>query len=454
VKSRFGVTYLYAASGLFKPVPFTRYAACFTRLRTSASMTAPSRVNVAVDTKVTVSTAVTGPHWTATCAGSTRSGTQWYRISAINGRTVKSAYGVSYLYAASGLFKSAPTATPPPPSSGSRPFAAPVTSRTVTVPGSIDATGGSNAGAALQSFINSQPDGTVINFNPGVYRLDRGLFISGRHNLVFVGNGATLRAAGSNTLIAASPFLIDGANSDIVVRGFVIEGNNPRTGTSIYDPGGENQQGVAVYGGARIEITGNTIRKTWGDAIYANEKDTTHSWVDGLWVHGNTITTVGRNGFTMNGAKNPLLEANSLDQIGGSVLDIEPDTSYQGVTNLVMRNNTVGSWGLSPLYTMHFVACANNTSGVGAVIRGISITGNRVTQGAPNSTNTNNAGGLSTWIGKSRTSSVVFTDNTTTKSGGGPVLIFEHIDGLTVRNNSQPVSSGSVVSVSDSTGVN
>jgi len=346
-----------------------------------------------------------------------------------------------------------PTPTPPP-SSGSRPFAAPVTSRTVSVPGSIDATGATNAATALQSFVNGQPDGTVINFPAGaVYRLDRGLFISGRHNLVFVGNGATVRAAGSSTLIAASPFLIDGANSDIVVRGFVIEGNNPHTGTSIYDPSGENQQGVAIYGGARIEITNNTIRKTWGDAVYANEKDTTHTWASDVWVHANTITTIGRNAFTMNGAKNPLLEANSIDAVGASVLDIEPDTSYQGVANLVMRNNTVGSWGLSPLYTMHFVACANNDAGPGAAINGISITGNRVTQGAPTSANTNNAGGLSTWIGKSRTSAVVFADNTTSKAGGGPALRFEHVDGLTVTGNSQPLTSGSLLYIADSTSV-
>jgi hypothetical protein len=42
----------------------------------------------------------------------------WYRINAINGKSVKSLYGVSYLYGASGLFKSttsSPTPTPTPP---------------------------------------------------------------------------------------------------------------------------------------------------------------------------------------------------------------------------------------------------------------------------------------------------------------------------------------------------
>ena len=322
------------------------------------------------------------------------------------------------------------------------------------MPSSIDASGASNAGAALASFLGSVPDGSVITFKlGGVYRLDRGLFISGRHNLVFEGNGATLRAAGPNTLIAASPFLIDGANSDIVVRNFTIEGNNPNTGTSIYDPGGENQQGVAIYGGTRIEIANTTIRTTWGDAVYANEKDTTHSWVDGLWVHDNTFRLNGRNAFTMNGARNALLERNDIDQLGGSVMDIEPDTGSQGAINVTLRDNTIAVWGMTPLYTQHFVACANNNVGIGAVIRGITITGNSVSAGAPNSTNTNNAGGLATWIGKNRTSDITFSNNTTSKAGAGPVLIFEHVDGLTVSGNSQPLTSGVVTRIRDSTGI-
>jgi hypothetical protein len=342
-----------------------------------------------------------------------------------------------------------PTATP----SGTRPFAAPVTSRTVTVPTGIDSTGATNAAPALQSFINSTPDGSIIVFKAGgVYRLDRGLFVSNRHNLVFDGNGSTLRAAGSATLIASSPFLIDGGNSDIVVKNFTIEGNNPKTGTAIFG-GGEDQQGVAIYGGTRIEITNNTVRKTFGDGVYANEKDTTHSWVDGLWVHDNTFAYIGRMGLTMNGAKNALLERNSFDQVGMFVLDIEPDTSYQGATDIVFRSNTAGVWGLTPTYTNWFVAAANNNAGPGAVIRNITITDNYVSSGAPTSANTPNFGGLATWIGKSRTSNIVFTNNTTSRAGAGAVLRFEHVDGLTVRGNVQPLTSGSLTYIFDSTNV-
>src|SRR5574343_814223 len=87
---------------------------------------------------------------------------------------------------------------PPPPPPASRPFPPPVTARTVAVPASIDATGATNAAAALQTFLASVPDGSGITFPAGgIYRLDRGISLQNRHNLVFEGNGATLRLDGS-----------------------------------------------------------------------------------------------------------------------------------------------------------------------------------------------------------------------------------------------------------------
>jgi hypothetical protein len=47
---------------------------------------------------------VSGSHWSTTCPGA-KSGSTWYRISAINGRSVSSLYGRTYLYAATGVLK-------------------------------------------------------------------------------------------------------------------------------------------------------------------------------------------------------------------------------------------------------------------------------------------------------------------------------------------------------------
>jgi GH25 family lysozyme M1 (1,4-beta-N-acetylmuramidase) len=55
---------------------------------------------------------VAGGTWSATCPAAV-SGTTWYAISAVDGTSVATLYGVSVAYAATGLFT--PSASPPPP---------------------------------------------------------------------------------------------------------------------------------------------------------------------------------------------------------------------------------------------------------------------------------------------------------------------------------------------------
>jgi hypothetical protein len=109
VKTLYGVTYVYAATRLFKTTPYTRYAACTAYLRTKPSTSATSKRTIKTNTRVLVATKVTGTSWSRTCAGMAVSGKSWYRISMIDGRSVRSLYGISYLYAQTGLFRSTPT---------------------------------------------------------------------------------------------------------------------------------------------------------------------------------------------------------------------------------------------------------------------------------------------------------------------------------------------------------
>jgi len=108
-----------AASALTMPASSVaavvyKSAACNVNMRTSPSVTARIRTAVKTGTRVTVTTSVSGSAYSATCAGKAVRGGTWYRISAIGGRTVKALYGISYVYGASGLFKS--YVAPPPPS--------------------------------------------------------------------------------------------------------------------------------------------------------------------------------------------------------------------------------------------------------------------------------------------------------------------------------------------------
>jgi hypothetical protein len=101
-----------------------KIASCWTSLRIGASTSSHIQTNVHSGTHVTVVGTVAGGSWRASCDGRTVSSTSWYRISAINGKSVMSLYGRSYLYAVTVRFRAAtssgPSPTPPPPSSASR----------------------------------------------------------------------------------------------------------------------------------------------------------------------------------------------------------------------------------------------------------------------------------------------------------------------------------------------
>ena len=80
-------------------------------VRTSASTSAKLKVRLTSGVRVTAVATVAGGKWAASCGGATLSGSRWSRIISIAGKSVKTLYGVSYLYAASGLLKTVATTT-------------------------------------------------------------------------------------------------------------------------------------------------------------------------------------------------------------------------------------------------------------------------------------------------------------------------------------------------------
>ena len=82
-------------------------------VRASASTSAAVRTRLATSAKVTVAATVPGSSWRTDCAGP-KAGSTWHRISHVNGATVRSLYGVTYVYAAGGLLRSVPAVSPAP----------------------------------------------------------------------------------------------------------------------------------------------------------------------------------------------------------------------------------------------------------------------------------------------------------------------------------------------------
>ncbi len=119
VTSLYGVPYLYAATGLFKVVSVLTpsYAVCDgTALRTSPSLDSTVKGRLPLGAKVVSNGTRSGGAWSITCP-TAATGSAWYRIISVDGQSVQSLYGVSFLWASKGLFAATmPAADPPSPS--------------------------------------------------------------------------------------------------------------------------------------------------------------------------------------------------------------------------------------------------------------------------------------------------------------------------------------------------
>lgn len=93
-----------------KPTTTNLISSCPVRLRESASTEAATTAIIDENTLVTSTGSVTGGAWEADC-GTTVSGNAWLKVSAVGGVSVTSLYGVSVVYAASGLFSPVTTTT-------------------------------------------------------------------------------------------------------------------------------------------------------------------------------------------------------------------------------------------------------------------------------------------------------------------------------------------------------
>lgn len=84
------------------------------KLRAGPSTSDTVRAVIGTSTTVTVDTRVPGSAWQSLCAGHQLSGSTWARVSAVNGKTVQSQFGVPYVYAAGGLLQPLAGASPTP----------------------------------------------------------------------------------------------------------------------------------------------------------------------------------------------------------------------------------------------------------------------------------------------------------------------------------------------------
>lgn len=351
---------------------------------------------------------------------------------------------------ATGVHASRPPATPV-----ATPWVAPVLTRTMSVPATIDATGSSDASGPLSSWLKTVPDGTAVAFKvDGTYRFDRALRVSDRHDLTFDGRGATVRIDGCD--VEDSAFLLDGTPSTgIVIRDFAIAGDNLAAGTAAaFEAGCESQMGVAIYGARDVEVDHVTITGIHADCVYVDaggDPRGTGTWAEGVNFHDSTCQLNGRMGVAITAGRHVTVQRVAFEAIAISVLDLEPYVSDGGAIDVRFVDNAINGFAASPTYTGWLV----ETGAYGmttTTIQDVTIAGNQITLGGTHSRNTPNPAGLTVKARTVRSSNVVIVDNVSAAAGSGPTIYLEHVDGATVAGNTQPLTSGTLVWTSDSVG--
>ena len=192
--------------------------------------------------------------------------------------------------------------------------------------------------AELQSFINGAPDGSTIVFKAGgTYRLDSALVISGRRNLTLEGSGARLNLTGHVGRVR-----IDRHPGPGRQHGH----DDPQLHDGRQRQRGRHERGLLQPRGAarhRGPLRGNTliedmdIRRVWGDCVYVSSESATGGWSDGVTFRNSTCTLTGRHGVGLIAGKNVRIERNVFDQIGYMIVDIEPNDSSGGASDVARR---------------------------------------------------------------------------------------------------------------------
>ena len=307
------------------------------------------------------------------------------------------------------------TPTTKPNSSGPR-------GRVVFVPGYIDSTGKSDVTDALQHFINTAKDGSVLKFHRlGHYRAEGSLVVGNRHRLTFDGQGAVVFASKRGARDRSQWWVKRGGQ--IIFRDLKVRGVNPNGGTSkaAYVRKLETQHGFKFEGVQGAELDHVEVSDVYGDFVYIT-RDKHKVPARNIWIHDSTFRRNGRQGIAVVAANNVIVEHNTFDHTRRSTIDLEPNARSWLVSNVFVLHNSVGK-GRLLFVASHGQGAVNNVVISGNQLHGHDLT---IDAMAP---------------GKQRRSNWVVTDNKSDTTIHHRPMRFFGIDGLVVKGNTQLVSS-------------
>ena len=412
----------------------TRIARCDgANLRAHPTTSAKNKIRMKAGTRVTVSGKVSGGHWHTYCGRGSHTGNTWFKVTAINGKSVKARFGVPYLYGATWLYKARTVASPSPKPS------APTPSASCTRNVSADKTGGNDATADLQRSIDASPSGAVLCLaSGGQYKVNGTLHIGDRSHLTIEGQGATIfQTSRSTTRI----WLIDGNSNDIDLQHTDDQGRQPEPGhvgrhlraqPRHRDPGrgrrpssrsctSSTSAGDGLYLAAGH--IGSTVR--WADSVRPPQlRHRRHRSLRDLDHRRRAATSPSTS--TRSGASRTTRSTSSPTAWSSTVSPRAPATSASPTTRSAPQPYGTGI-GDQPVGHVFVVT---GSSG-GGPADGVTIARNTIS-GRPFDVGVYNNGGLRR--------NIAVTGNKSDTSAQGPIMNFSGVTTLTVTGNVQPLN--------------
>lgn len=299
----------------------------------------------------------------------------------------------------------------------------------VTVPVSIDATGGRDVTQELNALFASAPEGATVRFPAGGrFRIDGVVFVTGRHDVTIDGRGSTLLAPtdGTATTVPRYNFRarwprmrqhVDIEDSTgVTIRDLTVQGPNA---SGKFKPLLEGQAGFAVVQSRDVTLDHVTARATYGDGVYIVGHST------GVRIQDCTLDHNGRQGVAVVDGVDITVQRCSIVSTGRSAVDLEP--ARGAARSIHVQDNDVRD-------ATNFLLAAG---GAGVNVGDVWLERNHVTGGR----------GVSVFAGQARflRSGIHVIDNTGEGVSRGyqrALLRFERFDGVEVKGNHQAVRKG------------
>lgn len=308
-----------------------------------------------------------------------------------------------------------------PPPDGPPPDDPPPDDGAFTVPASVPSGCSSDATRQILSWIASVPDGSTVRFDADAcYRIEGTLELRNR-NLTIDGNGSTFRSLNAPDDQRA---LWRAWDSSISFRDMTIDGSYADGG--VHDVDLQHAHAIDLRGTDGV-VENVSMSDLAGDCVYFGLGADRSSGA----VRDSSCRRVGRNAVSVTAGDDIRVERMTTDRIGFIAFDVEPNSGPGwGSSRVTFDSNTIGSYYL---YAWAVIG--------GAPISDQSFTNNRVTGRGLR---------IAALYPDHRPQRLTVTGNTSDTKQSPAAMDFYGVDGLTVKNNTVPMTSGTMAGVETS----